>query len=238
MCVCILFPPGGRCTGPARASAYGRRIGRGRGSCSPHTAASSRGRLDPQAPEPSADWGPTVWTTWGVNIWFKSFFSVCVVLCSIFSYCLGDCSSSLKEEPTVGTRLSSRLMIAWVTSSLQVRPAQPQGHRNDFHSYLWWARSCHRKRDLPCTIRSLRTSCSLCRTCTDTWYWTGSWWGGWHCPNRPSAQEQTNTVQHWSTPQHPLPPTSADWDSTNCQSHHRRFLILNTFTSSGLIASF
>lgn len=118
--------------------------------------------------------------------------------CWKFSYCLDDFSWSLEDEPAVGTWLSSRLMIAWVMSSLQVRPVQPQGDRNVSHDWLSLAAEvkAHCKRDPPCTIRSLRTSCSLCRTGTDTWYWTGSWWGVWHCPNKPSAQEQTNTKVH------------------------------------------
>lgn len=50
--------------GPAGASACGRRTEKGRESCSPGTAVSSRGRLIPWVPEPSAHCGPTVWMTW------------------------------------------------------------------------------------------------------------------------------------------------------------------------------
>lgn len=47
--------------------------------------------------------------------------------------------------------------------------------------------------DSPCTIRSLRTSCRLCRTGSDTWYQTGSWRGAWHCPNKPSGGEHVRS---------------------------------------------
>lgn len=117
-----------------------------------------------------------------------------------FSYCLGVFSWSLELELTVGTLLSSRLIIAWVTSSLHVRPERPKGNRNinqsDSFSVQWRFKCCCQKDGgSPCTIRSLRTSCSLCSTGTETWYWTGSWWGAWHCPNKPSAQEDTTRWQ-------------------------------------------
>lgn len=193
----ITAVPGGRCKDPAGASACGRRIGRGQGSCSPHTAASSQGPLDPRAPEPSSDRDPLVWKYVNTHS-FQNIFSV-ETSCK-FSYCLGDFSRS-SEEPMVGTWLNSWPMISWVMSSLQVRPATG-GQKCQLPALLLLliVRERHPEGNPPCTIRSLRTSWSLCRTCTDTWYWTGSWWGARHCPNSPSAQTESHTSHAEASP--------------------------------------
>lgn len=173
----------------AGASECGQRTGRGQGSCSPHTAASRQDWRCSPPPESSADLDPVVWK---LDFWLVPG-CVCVGLwlCCEFSNLLVIFSWGLKEELRVGTRLSSRPMISWVMSSLQVRPARPQRRQtppwlNPLPRGRFWGKNS------PCTIRSLRISWSLCRVCTDTWYWTGCWWAVWHCPNRPSVHDDNS----------------------------------------------